>query len=218
MGKTILTPNQQLLLDKLADNNVLTRDYYLTGGTALSEFYLHHRLSEDLDFFTEKDIDETAIAVWVRNAARDLHAKVTFETLQGQIIYYFNFLDETVKVDFAYFPFPMLGKYEKYRNLRITSIEDIAVNKLQAIMTRSRGRDYFDIYEILINSNSTVEKMRSGYRLKFDVHIPDEQLARRFTAVLDAKDLPKFLKEIDWRDIEKFFLAEAKALQSKIIV
>ena len=29
------------------------KDYYLTGGTALS-FYFNHRFSEDLDFFTQK--------------------------------------------------------------------------------------------------------------------------------------------------------------------
>lgn len=29
--------------------------FYLTGGTALSVFYLKHRLSEDLDFFTEEE-------------------------------------------------------------------------------------------------------------------------------------------------------------------
>ena len=27
-------------------------DYYLTGGTALGRFYLYHRFSDDLDFFT----------------------------------------------------------------------------------------------------------------------------------------------------------------------
>ena len=28
---------------------------YLTGGTALSRFYLHHRYSDDLDFFVNSD-------------------------------------------------------------------------------------------------------------------------------------------------------------------
>lgn len=32
-----------------------SRGFYLTGGTALSEFYLQHRYSDDLDFFTRKD-------------------------------------------------------------------------------------------------------------------------------------------------------------------
>jgi predicted nucleotidyltransferase component of viral defense system len=29
--------------------------FFLTGGTALSEFYLQHRISDDLDFFTEEE-------------------------------------------------------------------------------------------------------------------------------------------------------------------
>ncbi|MEW5692252.1 MAG: nucleotidyl transferase AbiEii/AbiGii toxin family protein [Candidatus Hydrogenedentota bacterium] len=32
-----------------------TQKFYLTGGTALSEFYLKHRISEDLDFFCENE-------------------------------------------------------------------------------------------------------------------------------------------------------------------
>lgn len=32
------------------DNN-----FYLTGGTALSRAYLHHRFSDDLDFFVNAD-------------------------------------------------------------------------------------------------------------------------------------------------------------------
>ena len=30
---------------------------YLTGGTALSRFYLNHRLSDDLDFFANSDLN-----------------------------------------------------------------------------------------------------------------------------------------------------------------
>jgi len=33
--------------------------FYLTGGTALSAFYLHHRKSRDLDFFS--DVEELII-------------------------------------------------------------------------------------------------------------------------------------------------------------
>jgi predicted nucleotidyltransferase component of viral defense system len=190
----------------------------LTGGTALSEFYLQHRLSEDLDFFSENELVETDIATWVQTTTKTLRTKVAFETLQGQLIYYFSFPNDTVMVDFAYFPFPVLGKYKKYKQLRIASIEDIAANKLQAILTRSRGRDYFDIYEIIKQNKSSIEQMRKGYQLKFDVYIPDEQLARRLTAVLDTKDQPKFLQTVNWKTIEQFFLTEAKKLQKKIII
>ncbi|MEK7458532.1 MAG: nucleotidyl transferase AbiEii/AbiGii toxin family protein, partial [Patescibacteria group bacterium] len=52
MGKTILTPNQHKLLECAAQSSGIVDTFYLTGGTALAEFYLHHRLSEDLDFFS----------------------------------------------------------------------------------------------------------------------------------------------------------------------
>ena len=48
---SILSPAQRALLDRLSRSE-FTRDFFLTGGTALAECYLHHRFSEDLDFFT----------------------------------------------------------------------------------------------------------------------------------------------------------------------
>jgi hypothetical protein len=47
--------------------------FYLTGGTALARFHFQHRLSEDLDFFTQdaqlpyiaNELDRTAAAPWV---------------------------------------------------------------------------------------------------------------------------------------------------------
>lgn len=43
-----LYPLQDIVLNVIAG---CTADFYLTGGTALSRFYLHHRFSDDLDFF-----------------------------------------------------------------------------------------------------------------------------------------------------------------------
>jgi predicted nucleotidyltransferase component of viral defense system len=43
----ILTPLQEAVLHALFS---LTDAFYLTGGTALSAYYLEHRLSIDLDF------------------------------------------------------------------------------------------------------------------------------------------------------------------------
>lgn len=43
-----LYPLQDRVLKAIAESDTL---FYLTGGTALSRWYLHHRFSEDLDFF-----------------------------------------------------------------------------------------------------------------------------------------------------------------------
>jgi len=50
-SKGIITKLQKEILfifSKLADSRI----FYLTGGTALAEFYLGHRKSFDLDLFT----------------------------------------------------------------------------------------------------------------------------------------------------------------------
>jgi predicted nucleotidyltransferase component of viral defense system len=53
-GKGLLTPIQEAFLaafTEIPDQE----QFYLTGGTALAEFYLGHRLSFDLDFFTGEE-------------------------------------------------------------------------------------------------------------------------------------------------------------------
>ncbi len=52
-GKGLLTPLQREFLRLFAGLPDQER-FYLTGGTALSEFYLGHRLSFDLDLFTNE--------------------------------------------------------------------------------------------------------------------------------------------------------------------
>lgn len=217
MGKNLLTPNQYRLLERAAADRVITDAYYLTGGTALAAFYLGHRISEDLDFFTESPIDEIALASWVKQTANALEAEVTFQKLRGQYVYYFHFPKDMVKVDFAYFPFPVLGICSKFKTLRVASLEDIGVNKLQGIMTRGRGRDYVDLYEILRQPGITISFLAQQYRLKFDTHIPPEELAKHFQAIVDATDQPRFLGRRNWKNIETFFLKEAKRFAPKIL-
>jgi predicted nucleotidyltransferase component of viral defense system len=67
----------------IADNPILIEDqknflayfrasplceiFYLTGGTALSAFYLRHRLSEDLDFFSEEGVSIEQVLSFVKS-------------------------------------------------------------------------------------------------------------------------------------------------------
>ena len=54
---SILSDNQRSILALIAAEKSISDRFYLTGGTALSEFYLQHRLSEDLDFFSEDEFE-----------------------------------------------------------------------------------------------------------------------------------------------------------------
>lgn len=61
MGQVNFTPKQQLVFDEIKNSEFVRQNFYFTGGTALSSIYLNHRLSEDLDFFSEKEFDTLPI-------------------------------------------------------------------------------------------------------------------------------------------------------------
>ena len=56
MEQTILNSFQKKTLDVFKKTS-LSKKFYLSGGTALAEVYLHHRYSEDLDFFTSEELN-----------------------------------------------------------------------------------------------------------------------------------------------------------------
>ena len=103
MGKIqILTKEQQIILDELSKNNFLRDNFYFTGGTALSQFYLQHRFSEDLDFFTTQQFDNQAVFTLVSDwSKRD---NFTFESRSVGPVLIFNLYFPkkiSLKVDFS---------------------------------------------------------------------------------------------------------------------
>ena len=72
MGKIqILTKEQQIILDVVKKSEFLQSNFYFTGGTALSAFYLKHRSSDDLDFFSQERFDQQTIFTLVQDWSRE---------------------------------------------------------------------------------------------------------------------------------------------------
>ena len=75
----ILTPFQKELLRVIGNSN-LADNFYLTGGTALAAFYLQHRYSEDLDFFTADPNAVRLVAPSLETVAQTLSAALEFNS------------------------------------------------------------------------------------------------------------------------------------------
>ena len=69
----VLTPLQAEFLDVFFQQPV-AHDFFLTGGTALAEFYLQHRYSQDLDLFTLSQETLDLISAAIPGLAEYLHA------------------------------------------------------------------------------------------------------------------------------------------------
>jgi predicted nucleotidyltransferase component of viral defense system len=219
MGKTILTPKQLEFLEFAQKDKQVTGLFYLTGGTALSEFYLHHRLSEDIDLFTEKqEVDQKLVEAFLKEASPTLGVvKIKRSEFLGLKSYKLVFTDkEELKIDFSYYPFPRIGKGVKYKNLEIDSIYDIAVNKIHTLFMKPRERDYVDIYFIMKSKRYSLKKLILDAKAKFDWDIDRIKLASHFVRVKDFKDTPKVLLPFDRNEMEEFYLKLAKSLEKEI--
>ena len=71
----ILTPLHKSFIRKFSESP-FQKSFFLTGGTALAAFYLQHRLSEDLDFFTENSGEVRYVLPWAEERAKQLHLKL----------------------------------------------------------------------------------------------------------------------------------------------
>ena len=88
MGKlNLLTKNQRSIFDKVSKDPELVSQFYFTGGAALSAFYLNHRKSEDLDFFSEKKFDPQVILKKVSKWSKESNFKFKHKLIESVNIY-----------------------------------------------------------------------------------------------------------------------------------
>ncbi len=218
-SSSILTKLQKRFLELVVNEPSLLKKYYWTGGTVLSEFYLHHRDSEDIDLFTTKEeVQINPINVFMKNAANKIGAEeISYTQFLGLHTYVIKFRNNTIlKVDFNYYPFTPLEKGGIYKKLTYDSLIDIAVNKFQTIATKPRGRDFIDLYLINKTYGFKMEDLAKKARSKFDWYVNPIQLAANFLLAKESSDLPIMripLKNDEWR---KYFLHKAKDLKSEV--
>lgn len=219
MGKTILTAKQLNFLELVQQDKQITKRFYFTGGTALAAFYLEHRISEDIDLFTEKEeVDQSLIDVFLRKISQKLSIiEIKKSQFLGLVSYKLVYKDkEELKVDFNYYPFLRINKGKKFKNLEIDSLYDIAVNKVHTMFMQIRSRDFIDLYFIMKTTDYSLDQLIKDAKIKFDWHIDKVTLASQFIKVKEISDMPTMLVSFNKKDMEKFFLKLAKSLESDI--
>src|SRR3989338_8387077 len=69
---SILTKDQNSFLDLFSKDKSISNNFYLTGGTALAEFYIPYRYSDDLDFFSETEVDTQSVFTAIKKSKNGL--------------------------------------------------------------------------------------------------------------------------------------------------
>lgn len=217
MGKTILTTIQKKALTTIASDPTVKKQFYLTGGTALSEYYLHHRLSDDLDFFSEKDID----IQWLNTLARKIKStigasKKDIQQSFNRNLVFFTIGKTILKTELTYFPFAQIEKTKIIDTLHVDSLLDIAVNKFFTIYQQPASRHFIDLFCIMQTSSIKWDNLSKLARIKFDTVIDPLQLGSQLMTAKRISQLPQMIipiKDAEWRS---YFLKKAEGLKRKI--
>ena len=206
-------------MEYVSKNKQITGHFYLTGGTALSEFYLQHRYSYDIDLFTEKkEVDQRLTEVFLKDISPDLGIiNIKRSQMLGLVSYDLIFKDKKqLKVDFSYYPFPRIEKGARLNDLSVDSVYDIAVNRLHTIFMQPRSRDYLDLYFIMNKYGYSLDKLILAAKAKFDWDIDRITLASQFIKAGDFDESSLMIVSFDKKEMDAYFLSLAKSLKKDI--
>ena len=149
------------------------KPFVVVGGTALS-IQLKTRQSEDLDFMRWiEGKDDTLDIEWPK-IQKELETVGNIDAIQVMGFDQVLFIVEGVKVSFYAAPRKRIATMEEIpymNNIRMADVESIGIMKMEAMMRRSKFRDYYDIYSILKNGadiNTLIPRAleHSGHKLK----------------------------------------------------
>lgn len=141
----ILTPLQSEFLTAFFGQSP---DFFLTGGTALSAFYLQHRLSQDLDLFTLSDEAMNLCVPAVHAAAGSIGASVSaLQTTTYMRRFLMTRREDSVLVDCVReYAEQIEADKPHFGGIVVDSIVDIHCNKICTLLSRLEMKDYVDIF------------------------------------------------------------------------
>lgn len=168
-------------------------DFFLVGGTALA-LQIGHRISIDLTFFTLTSFDENQLKIFLINEFDAKIFAIDDNAISGTI--------NNVKFDFIAHQYPLIKPVLEKENIRLSSLEDIAAMKLNAVRNRGTKKDFVDIYFLLQKFN--LEALLAFVNLKYPNHI-DILTSKSLVYFDDAEDQPEceMLIDVDWNDIKQ---------------
>jgi len=199
----VLTPRQKKIYEDqdtllIALKKIKPFPYVLSGGTALSRFYFHHRFSEDLDFFCEQTTFSFEKVEGIVNRLRrsGLICELVGRADQTGRLKVASYAVRqrrrfSIKVDFMEDPFsgmwkPVLKTDESGIRFRVDALDQIFYRKFYSLVEQRvrtgaihRMKDLADLYT-LHQFHRSLEKTILFFR-KNHVPIEEEKLIMIFS-------------------------------------
>lgn len=201
-----VTPAMRSILEGFTESKI-AGEFYLAGGTALA-LQLGHRLSVDLDFFSSTQSDVPALANVLHHALKGFSPTLS-DTSWGNLV----FLANDVRIGFYGYGYALIRPLLQTGDLRLASMEDIALMKMDALLARASRKDFHDLYAICqrISLRELLDLAPEKYP---DVRDFEVQVVKHMTYFDRAEtETPvPLLEPVEWTKVKEWFRTQAKSL------
>ncbi|MDB5141155.1 MAG: hypothetical protein JWR12_3071, partial [Mucilaginibacter sp.] len=127
------------------------KDFRLVGGTALS-LYLGHRLSVDIDLFTDANygsIDFDTIEEFLRKNFGHVDGEFGGNPGMGKSYLIGTDANNVIKLDLYYSMDPFFQNAIEEDGVRMATVEEIIAMKIDVVQRGGRKKDFWDLHELL---------------------------------------------------------------------
>ena len=207
MPQEIISKKTKANLEILIKEAML-KNFYLAGGTGAA-LQLKHRVSLDLDFFTNKDIDTKTLIQKIKTQGKYSIERETENTLIG----IFN----GARVSFLKYDYPLLFDLKQIRGIKIADLRDIGCMKIDAVSSRGMKRDFVDLF-FICRETISLEKLLSLFKKKYNsVNYNMLHILKSLAYFEDAENnpMPKMIVPASWQEVKSFFKEEIKKINDK---
>lgn len=201
---------QREVLVDLVHHQSIAENFFLTGGTALSVFYLHHRRSNDLDLFTVEETDLGELDFILKTAYPNQYVRIKDSST------FLSVLIRDVKVEFVIDWLSLREERPRYtldssHHLSIDTLRNIVSNKLCAVASRVEPKDYVDLYALchalqIASFEHVYDDARKKDAIFDDPPTAAYQIEQGFQFLgRHTETLPPLLLPIDQQDFSRFY-------------
>ena len=185
---------------------------YLAGGTAVT-LYLGHRISVDIDLFTDEHFFTGPIIDIIKsNNSVSLESVSEKDSFTAEV--------EGVKLSLFYYPYTLLEPLynDEFYKISIASLEDIAAMKTVAIIQRGTAKDFVDLKAIMEKNSMPLDQLidltlaKYGTDKNYAYHIKrglvffdDAEKQLKEVTLLKNVSSPHPISKDEWDNVKRFF-------------
>ncbi len=180
-----VTPLLKSILGKLMGADEFGQ-FRLVGGTALS-LYCGHRMSVDIDLFTEAEYGTINFNV-IENYLIKQFSYTDFNNLpvgMGKSYFIGNDSQNAIKLD-LYYTEPFIDDIVEVDAIRMATIEEIIAMKIDVIQRTGRKKDYWDLHEL--KDQYTIKDMLGFHLKRYPYTHNQELILNNFIDFEEAND------------------------------